>query len=59
MVHLYTPWKRQKTFGLDFLAFSGGIEIDHRIICNFQQIYSSSIFSNLSTLTVAQKAYSF
>ena len=27
MFHLYTPWKRQKTFG--FLTFSGGIEMEH------------------------------
>ena len=27
MIHFYTPWKCQKTSG--FLAFSGGIEIDH------------------------------
>ena len=26
MHHFYTPWKRQKTFGL--LPFSGGIEKD-------------------------------
>ena len=27
MLHFYTPWKRQKTFG--FLIFSEGIEIKH------------------------------
>ena len=29
MFHFYTPWKRQKTFG--FLAFSGGIEMEHSV----------------------------
>ena len=27
MIHFYTPWKRQNTFG--FLTFSGGIEMNH------------------------------
>ena len=27
MVHFYTPWKRQKSFG--FLTFSGGIEMEY------------------------------
>ena len=29
MFHFYTPWKRQKT--KDFLTFSGGMEMEHRL----------------------------